>query len=593
MFLIVVGISLLSLIYWCILPRPLPGIPYNTKSAKSILGDIPRALSHYNKTKEVASFVFEQCRGLKSPIIQVFLRPFNNPTIILDDPREIEDILLRRTREFDRAPSTIKLLKPLVPHATLVKPSNQDFKRQRRLWQDIMLPDFLRSVVAPKIYKSAHELIELWRLKANLAAGHAFHVEEDLGLAAFDIIWEAMLGSQLHGVRVEIDHLQHHSSSIDLPDTTQFPVQFPASPRAMIYKAIDYANRSLEAVMKSPLPFIHLWYIRQTPRFRYYNGFKNRHIGRLIEQSRGRFKKLSALSEEETKYLDTCAMDLVLRREELSAKKTGTAPPPDANLAMRDELAMFLVAGHETTATTLSWSVKLLSQNQREQHRLRKALQFAFNNTDSRYPPSVQDILTANIPYLDGSLEEILRLSNTVPLLVRVATVDTEVLGYKIPKGTHVLCNSQFTAGPYDVPENSRSPTSQMAMERSGTRFAKEDIYRYKPERWIRKDDIGNEIFNPHALTRHAFSLGPRGCFGDLNLVLFTFSIHMGLMWVLMPNSFENIGKRLAIQELRVVLTLLVLNFQFMPVPDELDSFGGLQKILRHPQQCYVKLVVI
>lgn len=49
-------------------------------------------------------------------------------------------------------------------------------------------------------------------------------------------------------------------------------------------------------------------------------------------------------------------------------------------------------------------------------------------------------------------------------------------------------------------------------------------------------------------------------------------------------------GQKLAMQELRVMIVLLVLSFRFDPVPDALNSPAGRQKALRVPQQCLVRL---
>lgn len=236
-----------------------------------------------------------------------------------------------------------------------------------------------------------------------------------------------------------------------------------------------------------------------------------------------------------------------------------------------------MIQGHETTATTLAWGVKQLAGNQNVQSELRSALQVAFKSKT----PSALDILNTSIPYLDGALEEMLRFSNTVPLLVRSATVDTEILGYHIPKGAHIMCNAQFMDEPLQVPEELRSPSSQAAEKRRSGPFCMQELSKFRPERWIETLEDGSRAFNGSALTRLAFSLGPRGCFGMLgcpscNLILLTDAL--------------DIGRRLAVQELRITLTLLVLNFQFLEISQALDSPSGHQKILRHPQQCYVRL---
>ena len=38
------------------------------------------------------------------------------------------------------------------------------------------------------------------------------------------------------------------------------------------------------------------------------------------------------------------------------------------------------------------------------------------------------------------------------------------------------------------------------------------------------------------------------------------------------------------------MLVLLVLNFEFLPLPEALNSPCGQQKVLRIAQQCFVKL---
>ena len=149
------------------------------------------------------------------------------------------------------------------------------------------------------------------------------------------------------------------------------------------------------------------------------------------------------------------------------------------------------------------------------QSKLRQALHLAFlNTTTSTSTPSVTNILSAGIPYLDATIEEINRHANTVPLLVRVATVDTDILGYKIPKGATVMCNAQFATEPQEVMEEVRSKSCRAAGEKRARGFQTQDLEAFLPERWLVRDENGREVFDGSALTRLAFSLGPRGCFG-------------------------------------------------------------------------------
>ena len=75
-----VAILLFGLYRW-LLPRPIPGIPYNEEAAKSIFGDIPALLAHVKKTKEAHDWLRLQTEKLQSPIVQVFATPCGKPWV--------------------------------------------------------------------------------------------------------------------------------------------------------------------------------------------------------------------------------------------------------------------------------------------------------------------------------------------------------------------------------------------------------------------------------------------------------------------------------------------------------------------------------
>jgi len=157
-------------VYWYLLPKPIPGdIPYNKVSRNRLLGDLPELLKNIAVTRNPFDFLCDQIQQLQSPIIQVWLKPFNRPIVVLADPRETEDILLRRTNEFDRGQFFKDIFTPQVPYHHIVLPTNEQFKAQRRFISDAMSPAFLRDVGARRVYEAAQELLKLWRLKARLS----------------------------------------------------------------------------------------------------------------------------------------------------------------------------------------------------------------------------------------------------------------------------------------------------------------------------------------------------------------------------------------------------------------------------------------
>lgn len=169
--------------------------------------------------------------------------------------------------------------------------------------------------------------------------------------------------------------------------------------------------------------------------------------------------------------------------------------------------------GHETTATLLAWTVKILTNSQAEQTKLRDALRAHF--PPSPTDPDVKAILAADVPYLDASVEELLRVGNIIPEVVREATADTELLGHRIPKGATVVCSTYVADRPFGedvIPEEVRSPSSRA--NKGGCRtYWEADMDGYHPERWLREDGS----FDAKAVPMLAFSAGPRACFGELS----------------------------------------------------------------------------
>jgi cytochrome P450 len=107
---------------------------------------------------------------------------------------------------------------------------------------------------------------------------------------------------------------------------------------------------------------------------------------------------------------------------------------------LRDELMTLLVAGHETTATSLAWAFDLLLRHPAELERLTAEVESG-NGTD----------------YLDAVIKETLRIRPVVPGVVRVLKESIELNGFELPAGVRVAPNIYLTHRRPDVyPEPER-----------------------------------------------------------------------------------------------------------------------------------------
>jgi cytochrome P450 len=102
----------------------------------------------------------------------------------------------------------------------------------------------------------------------------------------------------------------------------------------------------------------------------------------------------------------------------VQARHEDGEPMSDAEL--RDELMTLLVAGHETTATSLAWSVERLVRHPDALARLR------------------DEVESGGGEYMDAVIKETLRLRPVLPLVVRRLTAPMEIGRHMIPAGASV-----------------------------------------------------------------------------------------------------------------------------------------------------------
>jgi cytochrome P450 len=150
---------------------------------------------------------------------------------------------------------------------------------------------------------------------------------------------------------------------------------------------------------------------------------------------------------------------------------------------VRDEVMTLLLAGHETTANTLTWTWYLLSQHPEEESRLRAELATVLGGG----APTLEQL--PRLTYTAMVTQEALRLYPPAWILARKALADDEVSGYHIPQGSMVIISPYAT-------------------------------HRH-PEFWERPDEFDPERFTPERVAARPhfahvpFGGGPRQCIGS------------------------------------------------------------------------------
>jgi cytochrome P450 len=137
----------------------------------------------------------------------------------------------------------------------------------------------------------------------------------------------------------------------------------------------------------------------------------------------------------------------------------------------------------------------LLAKHQDLQEKLREEIREAFSDVSNQDQPADLAGVLEPLPYLNGVMNETLRLYPTVPITMRQAIRDSDLGGQPIPKGVTVIL-------------------SMWQMNRSPEVWG-EEAGEFRPERWItdgKPNTNGGAPSNYEFLT---FLHGPRSCIGQ------------------------------------------------------------------------------
>ena len=108
-----------------------------------------------------------------------------------------------------------------------------------------------------------------------------------------------------------------------------------------------------------------------------------------------------------------------------------------SDLELRRNITGFFVAGHDTTAVSLSFAITQMGRNKEIQKKAREEVLSILGDKPEDVLPTKEDL--KEMKYLDAVIKETLRLNSPlINTLTRVASRDVEIEGLKITKGTCV-----------------------------------------------------------------------------------------------------------------------------------------------------------
>ncbi|KAK4326216.1 hypothetical protein Pmani_003250 [Petrolisthes manimaculis] len=152
---------------------------------------------------------------------------------------------------------------------------------------------------------------------------------------------------------------------------------------------------------------------------------------------------------------------------------------------IREEVDLFVFAGHDTTAAAINWTLYLLGDNPDIQELVYEELEGIFG--DSTRAANVEDL--REMRCLERCIKEAMRLYPSAPYIGRVPLEDVVIDGYTIPAGTKLMLLSY-------------------ALHRDPSQFP--DPEKFDPDRFLSEN-----ISQRHPFSYIPFSAGPRSCLGQ------------------------------------------------------------------------------
>jgi cytochrome P450 len=336
------------------------------------------------------------------------------------------------------------------------------WRPQRDLVMRALAPYHLESFF-PTLQLISERLRRRWQRSAD--AGTDTDVLQDLTRFTVDTTASLVFGADVNTLESGENAIQRHLGVV-------FPI-------------LNYR-------INAPLPY---WRYFKLPRdYQLDRSLKavRRFVEEMIERARERMRH-----EPATKPRNLLEAMLALRDQ------------PDSGFTDSDihaNIVTLLLAGEDTTAHSLAWSMYILAGNPELQSQLQHAARDVLGA--ARVPASFDD--TAKLGLFEGVAFEAIRMRTVAPVLFLEANENSELGGIEIPRGTAVFVLTR----PPSLDDNHYR-----------------DAKTFMPERWIGHRDGTRDGHNTKAFLH--FGAGPRFC----------------------P------GRYLAILEMKMVLATLARNF--------------------------------
>jgi cytochrome P450 len=372
----------------------------------------------------------------------VYFRFLNVPLCLVAHPDGIEYVLVKNAGNFEKS-RDYRALRALLGNGLLTSEGNF-WQAQRKLIQPAFRHENILSY-AKLMTEAAAGILEQWR------DGETRDVHEDLMGVTLEVVSKSLFGADVSQDTRGVGHAVNTVMSLFIDQANLaflLPESLPIPKSARLRKSIEHLNGVIQEIIRKR---------RAHPKP------PNDLLQMLLDMQ---YESGAGMSDEQ----------------------------------LRDEVMTLFLAGHETTANSITWTLLLLAQNPEKEAALHEELRAVLQGR----PPGASDL--PRLAYTEMVVKEALRLYPPAWGIGRRALEEFELDGYRIPAGTNIFMLEWIT-------------------QRDARFFPEPE--RFEPERW--RDDPTRSGKLPR-FAYFPFGGGPRVCVGagfammEATLLLATFA---------------------------------------------------------------------
>jgi cytochrome P450 len=445
----------------------------------------------------------ERWVGQYGPKVQIHLG--REPVLVLGDHTLIAQVLKDRPESFRRPSRMQQIISEMGIADGVFVAEGEHWARQRRMVMASFAPGNVRAYF-PALLNVADRLQRRWLIASDIS--RPVDLQSDLMRFTVDAISGLAFGVDVNTLESKDDVIQRHLDQI------------------------------LPTIWRRTHAIVPYWRWFKLPRDRALDrsvAEVNKAIRSFITEARGRLTTSSRRAAPQN----------------LLEAMIVAADEPGSGMSDEDVVGnvfTMLLAGEDTTATSLSWMFYLLSRNPKAMERVREEVDFVLGRPMATWTP--EDM--GRLDYLEACIHESMRMKPVGPFNVVEALKDVVIDDVLVPAGTSVV----------GLMRNDSMKDEYFA-----------DASQFRPERWLPEEGGTPQADNAKRISM-PFGAGPRICPGrylalmEIKLVAAMLFQHFGIVSLDTPDGQEA-QEHMALTMTPVGLTMTVRERKHSPLTQQ------------------------